>query len=166
MMKRGRVAGGKAMSFFQSIQRVFQSGEPPSQDLNVSMAKAMILLEVALFDEEFAPVERACIRKLLKDEYQLSSDEVEQLLRDAAEYRKDNPDIFYSTRKLNQSLTVKQKEEFMVQVWRVVLSDGKLDYSEDVLTRKLVNLLRLDRSTWLKTKREAEKMELNNDIDQ
>ena len=153
-------------SVFRTIKSILLEKKTIEKGIDPSIAKAMILLEVAEFDEEFTKEERACICQILKSDFDLTDQEVTILISEASANRKQHPDIFYSTRKLNEILSVEEKEEFMVQIWKVVLADGKIDYSEDVLTRKLINLLRLDRTVWLKTKKIAEKQcGENNDID-
>ena len=148
------------MSFFDQLISVFQGAKTvhePEEDL--ALAKAVILIEIAKYDEDFAEKERQCIHHLLESEFRLSPSEVNQLMDEASKYRDQNPDIFYSTRRVNELLSVEEKHDFMVQVWKVVLADWKIDFSEDVLTRNLIQLLRLDRKAWAMT-RDRAKLEL------
>jgi len=144
------------MSIFKKLLQAVQAPEPDDSLVeDLAMAKAIILIEMAEYDESFDTTEKTCIMRLLEQEFQLSREEVGQLLQQARQYRKDQGDLFYATRRLNEGLTTEQKEDFMVQVWKVVLADGRIDYSEDVLTRKLIQLLRLERKSWIVTRDRA-----------
>jgi len=151
--------GEMSMTLFHRIMDSFQTGKSTgtSGENDLALAKAVILIEVATYDEDYDKREQQCIRQLLQTEFGLSASQVDELLKQAEFYRKDNPDIFYSTRKINNTLSVEEKRAFMTQVWKVVLADGKVDYSEDVLTRKLIQLLHLDRIEWVRTRDQAKK---------
>jgi uncharacterized tellurite resistance protein B-like protein len=159
--------GEMSMTLFHRIMESFQqAGESSSTtaENDLALAKAVILIEVATYDEDYDQREQHCIRQLLQTEFGLTATEVDELLKQAEFYRKDHPDIFYSTRKINNTLSVEEKRTFMTQVWKVVLADGKVDYSEDVLTRKLIQLLHLDRIEWVRSRDQA-KIELGEQSD-
>ncbi len=119
------------------------------------VAVCAILLEVARSDGEFADSERETIVILLRQAYDLSLDEVEDLIELTETERKRHPDLWAFTNVLGRAYTPAEKLELLVMVWQVVFADEVLDAHEDMLVRQLQLTLAVNHSVVMEAKRIA-----------
>ncbi len=107
------------------------------------IATCAILLEIAKSDEEFSEIEKDKIINILKRDFQLSDEDVRELIEAANKEIKENIDLWHFTNIINTNYSDEEKIRVMETVWRVIYADGKLDMNEDYLVHKLSNLLKL-----------------------
>ncbi len=119
------------------------------------VAVCAILLEVARSDGDFAPSERETIVALLRQAYQLSLDEVEDLIELTDTERKRHPDLWAFTNLLGRSYTPEETLSLLVMVWQVVFADQVLDAHEEMLVRQLQPMLAVNHSVVMEAKRIA-----------
>jgi uncharacterized tellurite resistance protein B-like protein len=112
-----------------------------SPDIDPKLATAVLLLEAAHGDGDFAPSERAAIRALLTNAFNLSEDELAALLATAEARSADLVQLHPYTTAIADKLTPEQRLTFMEMLWEVVYADGVLDPEEDALIRKLATLI-------------------------
>lgn len=109
----------------------------------ISLAAAVLLLEVAYADGEFQATERELIGSLLKKYFQVD-DELQADLLDLAErVREDSSDLHQFTSEINRAFTQPEKERIIEAIWQLVYADGRLDRYEDALMRQLGPLIGL-----------------------
>ncbi len=143
----------------QTLRQLFSSdSSSKNNEIDLSVATAVLLLEAATYDDEFVASEREEIAKILSKRFDLSESQVVELIETARGHRQDNADFFHYTRQIAEHNTPDQRFQFLVEVFRVVLADDVVTHEEDMFTRKLVNLLRLDRTTWIKARDEAQRL--------
>lgn len=117
--------------------------DTPSPFSPVQVATAVILLEVATADDEFALEERDQIMRTLAHRFDLSADEADQLIEYAHTLSKESPDLWQYTNRLNESCPKPERIAIVGEVWAVIFADGTLDGHEDYLVHKLGKLLNL-----------------------
>lgn len=145
------------MSLFQTIKDFFRKPETFDQNHDgLRIAKAVLLLETAAYDNEVDPRETAVLEEIIAKSYQLDAQEVADLLQEAHRHREARHDIFGFTNQLCEAMTMDQRQEVMTEIWQVILADGRLDPNEAQLARKLKALLRLDHAHWVSARKEAE----------
>lgn len=118
----------------------------------IQIATCALLLELANADSEFADVERETIISIIKSNFSLSDNEVNELINETERELKQSIDLWQFTNLINQNFSNKEKERILEFTWRVIYADGRLDQYEDYLVHKIANLLRLSHEQLIKTK--------------
>jgi len=123
-----------------------QNGGPgtvaPSTD-RLQIATCVLMLEVAMVDEEFSDDERSRILEILRTRFELDGDSAENLLHHAEKARRDSSDLWKFTNQINQHCSNAEKMQIMEEVWRVIYADGTLHGHEDYVVHKMAKLLNL-----------------------
>jgi uncharacterized tellurite resistance protein B-like protein len=140
-------------SLFGTAADETTSAESSSHD--VAVALCVLLLEAAYADGDCSADERQQMEKILAETYQIDHARIKTLMAEAAAQRRESIDLFSFTRALNQQLAKEEKLTIMQAVWRVILTDGRLEAHEDQLAHKLGNLLRLTHKELIDTKIKA-----------
>ena len=132
-----------------AISNFFRNKMTPTGDSEVDtehrlqVATCALLLEAAHADEDFSAAEQTMIRNLVRNEFQLTSAEADDLMALADSERQQSTDLYQFTRLIADGYTRSQKLAILESLWRVVYSDGQLEAHEDALMHKLANLLGL-----------------------
>lgn len=109
----------------------------------IQIATCIILLEVAKSDDEFSSIEKTTVTALLRKQFKLSPDAIEELIEIASQERDESIDLWQFTNLINKNYTKEEKIKIVEAVWRVIYADKKLDRYEDHFVHKLAKLLRL-----------------------
>ncbi len=112
-------------------------------ETDAHVALCVLMIEAAHVDGECSDEEMAHVIETLTEVCQVPRKEIDELIEQAYQKRKDSIDLFTFTRYLNQNYSKEQKLEVMESVWRVIHIDGRLQGHEDHFAHKLANLLRL-----------------------
>ena len=129
----------------------------PSQEIQekfkrTHVATCIILLEIAKSDDEFCSVEQETTKAILKHELSIPDEDIEDLMKIAAEKREDSVDLWEFTSLINEHFSEEERIRIIELAWRVIYADEKLDKYEDHLVHVLANLLRLDHSDLIEAK--------------
>jgi uncharacterized tellurite resistance protein B-like protein len=137
--------------FSNSQDNTKQEGTPH----DIRIATCAILLEMAGIDGEFSESEREDILSVLKKSYDLSDEDISELITASEEELKGSIDLWKFTNLINQNYSMDEKIQIIEIIWEVAYSDGKLDQHEDYLIHKLANLLRLSHKQLIDAKLEV-----------
>ena len=129
----------------------------PTQDIQekfdrTHVATCIILLEIAKSDDEFSSVEQETTKAILKHEFAIPEEDIEDLMKISVEKREDSVDLWEFTNLINQKFSDEEKIKIVESAWRVIYADEKLDKYEDHLVHVLAKLLRLDHSDLIDAK--------------
>ncbi|MFQ6615783.1 MAG: TerB family tellurite resistance protein [Fidelibacterota bacterium] len=135
----------------KAIQRFFNDHivtEVPEDDTSgghesVPLAVCALLLEMAHVDGEFGEEEMADIINLMKEEFEVDSEQIHQLMALAQQEREEKIDLWQFTRLIHDRCDRGEKIRILETLWSVVYSDGILDAHEDYLMHKLASVLDL-----------------------
>jgi uncharacterized tellurite resistance protein B-like protein len=116
------------------------------------VATCVILLEIAKSDDEFSSVEQETTKAILKHEFAIPEEDIEDLMKIASEKREDSVDLWEFTNLINQEFSEEEKAKIVESAWKVIYADAKLDKYEDHLVHVLAKLLRLDHSDLIDAK--------------
>lgn len=119
------------------------------------IALSVLLLEAAHADGECSKAEMTHLIETLTKQYDIPQDEIETLLAESYQKRRDSSDLFKFTRYMNNNLTRDERIQVMESVWRVILVDGHLEAHEDHFAHKLANLMRLTHKDLIDAKLQA-----------
>ncbi len=130
---------------FKKILKVFSTPEEDSvtDSERIPLAAAVLLLEIAHADGEFQQSEHVVLRRVLKENFGVSNDSLEQLLILAERTRQSSSDLHQFTKEINKGFTQAEKEKIAETLWQLVYADGHLDCYEDALMRQLGYLIGL-----------------------
>ena len=118
----------------------------------IQIATCVILLEVAKSDDEFSSIEKTTIEAILKKEFQISEEAINELMEIAKTKRGESIDLWEFTHLINKNYSKEEKKKIVEAAWKVIYADDKLDSYEDHLAHKLARLLRLDHSDLIEAK--------------
>lgn len=124
---------------------------------DLKVAVCALLLEVASSDLNIDSSEMVALVDILKTQYGLGAQEVEDLVEMASEEREMVPDVWPFTTALSKLYTPEEKKEVLVMVWKIVMADGRLDAHEEHFVRKLHTMLAVNQSVVQEAKEEAAK---------
>ena len=130
---------------FKKIFQIFSAQEENSvaDSERIPLAAAVLLLEIAHADGEFQQSEHVVLRRVLKENFGVSNDSLEQLLVFAERMRQSSSDLHQFTKEINKGFTQAEKEKIAETLWQLVYADGHLDCYEDALMRQLGYLIGL-----------------------
>jgi len=113
-------------------------------DEKIKTATCVLFIELARADGTFSEDEKKLIINIIKNEYELSSQSVDELLQYSEVKRKESLDLYQFTSVIDSSFSGKEKFDLMVNLWQLVYSDNKLDKYEDHIIKKIGGLLNLE----------------------
>ena len=120
----------------------FSSSKTISKKYQV--ATAALLVEIANADGDFSGDERKRIIDLMKKDYDLDDECVNELLALSEQKVKDSVSIYEFSSVINESFTQAEKFELVKNLWRIIYEDGKLDSHEDRLIKIIGSTLNLE----------------------
>lgn len=138
--------------FFGKIQagRDQSDDQQPVHDIRVAVCA--LCIEIARIDEEFTQEELDRVLGILREKYQLSSENVEALMVTAEKELADSVDLWQFAKLINENYRIDEKIQIIEFLWQIVFVDGKMDAHEHYLMNKLSNLLRLSHQQLIEAK--------------
>ncbi|MFQ6113096.1 MAG: TerB family tellurite resistance protein [bacterium] len=123
-----------------------------AQQHDVRIAACALFLEMANIDGEFSDTERKNVCTMLKQEHDLSEQQVAELAEAAEKELKEAIDLWHFTNLINKNYSEEEKIRVVELLWKLIYADGKLDQHEDYLIRKLAKLLGLTHKQLIEAK--------------
>lgn len=133
-------------SFAANTPAVVQDAE------RIPLAAAVLLLEIAHADGDFQQSEMAVLRTVLKNQFFVSEESLDELLTLAEKTRETSNDLHQFTQEINKAFTQPEKEQIAEALWQLVYADGHLDCYEDALMRQLGYLIGLSHRQLIEAK--------------
>jgi len=130
----------------------FNTAASEQRQHTIELAAACILLELSRADMDSSMEERAKISVALGEMFELSSAEVEELLKDAEDNADQATSTFEFTRVVKEYFDDTQRVELLLALWRVAYADGVLDKYEEHFIRKVSDLLYVSHSDFIRAK--------------
>lgn len=108
---------------------------------DIQIASAALLIHAAFVDGHAAKEELSALKAVLADKYNLSPEEVSELLKQAKAEEKQAVDLYGFTRILTSHLDQDGRKEIIRMLWQIVLADGHIDEYESHLVKRVSELL-------------------------
>ena len=118
-------------------------GDSVAEEHAVQLAAAALLLELAHADDEFSPEERSYIEGALTRQFNLTDDEVADLIELAGKEQQESVDHFQFTSLISANFDLGQKVVLAEVMWGLVAADGQIASHEASRVRKISTLLDL-----------------------
>ncbi|MET1255745.1 TerB family tellurite resistance protein [Aliikangiella maris] len=141
----------KISQFFEQFIQ-FDAAKPEDESHRLNLAVAALLIEMSLIDNEISHDEQAALRQILVEHYELTNSELDTVMQLANQELNQATDYYQFTSLINQHFSLDNKIKMISQLWKVAISDGKIDHHEEHYVRKIADLLFVPHSEFIKTK--------------
>jgi len=125
-----------------SSLQIDNTGQTTEQDLVVAVA--VLLLEMAGQDEDYAPEETKTIFRALQEQFNIDQEYALELLEIADSMRENaGGAIDGFIEKVNQHFTARQRQTVLAMIWKIVFADGEVDKFEIKFAHQMKYRLKL-----------------------
>ena len=145
---------------FKQIKQLFSAfDEQPAQlqEHDLKTAVAALLIEVMRADREQQDDELKTLSLTLKKYFNLSDEDVSELMQSAGKSLDDAIDYFQFSKQINDQCSAEQRIEIIELLWRLAYADGEIDPQEDYVIRKVAGLLYVTHTDFIAAKIAATK---------
>lgn len=108
---------------------------------DLQLACAILLIEAGHMDGSFDDDERAVVKRVLTEKFNLSAEELEELFATAEEKVATANEIYSFTRLVKDKFSPGERIQMIEMLWEVVYADGVLDDYEANLVRRIAGLI-------------------------
>lgn len=108
---------------------------------DLQLAAAALLVHAACVDSEFDEGERDAIVRLVRDGFDLSAEEAEDLVAAAATAVDQSVQLLSFTRRIKDEMEYERRVELVEMLWEVVHEDGEVCEFESQLMRRIGGLI-------------------------
>ena len=140
----------------RALKGIFGRDSAPTaqatREQELKLATAVLLVEVARADFAEAGLEIEAVTGLLEQHLGIGRAEVETLVAEARREADHHASLQGFTRQLHEELGREEKLAIIEMLWRVALSDSRLDKHEDHLIRKVAGLLYISHSDLIRVR--------------
>lgn len=143
--------------FFKSNISIDEKKPEKDTSHNIQVATCALLIEMARIDDEFDQSEKDRIIEIIKSGYNLTEQEIDQLMDLAKQELDSRIDLWSFTNLINQHYTAQQKMKVIETIWEIVYADGRLSAHEDYLVHKLYKMLGLTHKQLIEAKMKVAK---------
>ncbi|HKI78240.1 MAG TPA: TerB family tellurite resistance protein [Ignavibacteriaceae bacterium] len=127
------------------LQNVSEENRTPSDgNKRIQVATCALFIEIARADDEFTNKERDIILSVMKDSFDLDTEEVNELIINAEESVNKSVSVYEFTRLLDEYLEKEGKFELLKNLWRLIYSDNTLNKYEDNLIKRIGDMLKME----------------------
>jgi len=140
----------KLRHFFDALHQ--DNTEELHSNNSLQIACAVLLIEVMRADGQLEQSEQVQVTNLLQQHFDLSTNEVNELISSATLFTEQATDFYQFTSKINQNYTIEEKIKIVEMLWLVANADGKIAAIEQHIIRKIADLLNLRHNEYLKSK--------------
>lgn len=144
----------KISDFFNGLLGANES--EADSPLSIEIACAVLLCEVMRADSVFTESEQDKLSEILTQKFDLTDQEVSDILEQAFELSENAHDFYKFTSKLNQYYSLDERIKIVTLLWQMAYADGNLANIEEHIIRKIADLLHLRHSEYIATKITAE----------
>lgn len=129
------------------------------QDLEHSLrlATAALMVEMMLDDGETHDAEVNVLKKRLQQTFALSNTETSDLFDLAHSAAKQAVDYHQFTNLIAKNFTQEQKIKVIENLWAIAYADGHLDPYEELMVRRIADLIYVSHSDFMKAKHKITK---------
>ena len=140
------------------LERIQAPSAEDSPETTVELAAAVLLIEVAWADHQVADAELRAIERALESAFQLSGDDVRDLIDESRAAQQESVGLHRFTRAIVEAWSAEQRFDLLVQLWRLAYCDSGLDKYEEATIRKIADLLYVDHPRFIAAKLKARRL--------
>lgn len=148
-----RAVLNKLQQLLEQTNESNRSSDNSNSALN--LATAALMVEVATIDQHFDPTEIEALKNQLLKQFFVDADTVDTLIEEAKTSSADSSSLYEFTQLINQHFNDEQKFMLTVALWHVAYADGNLDKYEEHIIRRIVDLIHMRHSDFIRAKQIA-----------
>lgn len=142
---------------FKTLKALFEDSLNASETetspfTQLELACAVLLIEVAMADDDFSSQERASLEHILHFQFNITTELISTLISTAEQSYQDSIDHFQFTTHLSEHYDYPQRLEFIAALWQLAYADNELDVMEEHRIRRFCDLLFIDHSDFIRLK--------------
>ena len=122
---------------------------------DVSLAVAALMVEVMRMDDRLDDAEHSEIMAALAHRFDLSDSEINDLVKRAGNESSSSTDLHRFTSQIIREFTMNERADIIRQLWRIAMADGHVDPYEELLIRRIAELVGVDHRRFIKAKIDA-----------
>lgn len=143
------------------LNELFSTLAAPSKDAQkpehpLQLATAVLMIEVMHADAKSSEAELAAVIHILKQRFQLSDSEAQQLSALGKKTAQQATDLHQFTSLLNRELSAAEKIRIVEYMWQVAYADQHLSAHENHLMRRMTDLLHISQADYINAKLRAQ----------
>ena len=139
-------------AWFENLKGIINRYEAPTDPHALPRAAAALLLEMAVTDDGGERVELDVVHQAMGTAFGIEPAELEALVEQAHEARKQSVSMHDFTRELRLGLEPDQRAELVEWLWRVAFADARLDKHEEHMVRRVADLLGVSHGEFIRRK--------------
>lgn len=144
--------------FFRTLSQPERDAALPSErEHGLRLAAAALLFEVVRADGIVKPEEHTVLRTALRSVFDLTPQEVEELVNLAERDSREAVSLYEFTRTVDRGLTQDEKKRIVELLWLVTFSDAEKHAQEEYVVRKVAGLLHVTHPEFIDAKIRARK---------
>ena len=146
---------------FKQIKQLFSTFNEQTtqmQEHDLETAGAALLIEVMRVDTLQQDDELKTLTFTLKKYFQLTDEEVDELMQSAGKSLDEAIDYFQFSKQINNQCSAQQRIDIVELLWRLAYADGELDPQEEYVIRRVANLLYVTHEDFIAAKLAATKI--------
>lgn len=142
--------------FFEQFLSIEVSENAEADERTLRLATAALFIEMMHTDGNVDSQEEIVVARSLKDKFDLSEDEVNQLIKLAKQERKQATDYYQFTSLINKGYDLPMKIHIVERLWEVAFADSVIDKYEEHMVRKIAELLYVPHTDFIAAKHRAQ----------
>jgi len=111
------------------------------EETDFRLAAAALLVHVATTDNNFDDAERAKLREVLSQRFDLGVEEADDLIESAIRADREAVDLYQFTSLLNRSFDEEERRKVVEMMFQVAYADGQLSEFEDNIVWRAAELM-------------------------
>jgi uncharacterized tellurite resistance protein B-like protein len=111
------------------------------EETDFRLAAAALLVHVATTDNNFDEAERAKLREVLSQRFDLGAEDVDTLIESAVRADREAVDLYQFTSLLNRSFDEEERNKVVEMMFQVAYADGQLSEFEDNIVWRAAELM-------------------------
>ncbi|GAB3332031.1 TerB family tellurite resistance protein [Marilutibacter aestuarii] len=138
--------------WFKALTSIVNRHEPSPDPHALPRAAAALLLEMAVTADGGDQVELEVVHAAMAKVFDMAPAELASLMEQAHQARRQSVSLHEFTRDLRPGLDADQRAELVEWLWRVAFADARLDMHEELMVRRVADLLAVPHSEFIRRK--------------
>lgn len=142
--------------WFKALTGIVNRYEPAPDPHALPRAAAALLLEMAITADGGDEVELEVVHQAMATTFGMAPGELASLMEQARQARRASISLHEFTSALRPGLEPAQRAELVEWLWRVAFADTRLDKHEELMVRRVADLLGVPHSEFIRRKHLAQ----------
>ncbi len=138
--------------WFKALTSIVNHHEPVADPHALPRAAAALLLEMAVTADGGDEVELDVVHEAMATVFGMAPAELASLIDQAHQARRQSISLHEFTRGLRPGLNPGQRAELVEWLWRVAFADARLDKHEELMVRRVADLLGVPHAEFIRRK--------------